>query len=408
MRVLIVSLHYWPERTGSAPPVRQMAEALARRGAAVTVLTARPFYPEMEVHEGWANGGRDAERLNGVEILRRPVAPAPSGISPRRLRAEAGFALAAWRFLRRGAPGSRPGWDAVIAVGPPILTLTAAAGAGVRRRGGRLIGVVHDIQSGLGAALGMLRFRPALAALRRLEAASLGRFDEIVTLSPAMAAQVRGLGVRRPVRVVPPTVDDAAITPLPEPEGGPPLVVYSGNLGRKQGLGQVLDLAAECARRGVEARFLIRGEGAGRAALEAAAAARGLPNLAFAPLLPEAALPAGLAAAAAHLVPVDPGGADFAAPSKIYAIMAAGRPFICTALPDSPMGRLRAACDAFVLTPPNDAAAFADALERLLADPAERRRLGANGRAFVEAHAGRAACEAACLAMVGGRPRDSG
>ncbi|MBK5970197.1 MULTISPECIES: glycosyltransferase [Thiorhodovibrio] len=100
------------------------------------------------------------------------------------------------------------------------------------------------------------------------------------------------------------------------------------------------------------------------------------------------------------MVPQDPAGAAFAVPSKIYSIMAAARPFIATAEPGSPLDQLRAASDAFVTCPPNDPTAFADAVERLIADPAERARLGANGRAYVERHAGRAAALRAYQEMI--------
>jgi colanic acid biosynthesis glycosyl transferase WcaI len=72
--------------------------------------------------------------------------------------------------------------------------------------------------------------------------------------------------------------------------------------------------------------------------------------------------------------------------------MAAGRPFICTASPDSPLDRLRDESDAFIACPPHDSAKLLDALETLLHNPEERARLGANGRVYVERNAGRTAC----------------
>ena len=72
--------------------------------------------------------------------------------------------------------------------------------------------------------------------------------------------------------------------------------------------------------------------------------------------------------------------------------MAAGRPFMCTAAPGSPLDQLREASDAFVVCPPNQPEQLAAALERLMRDPCERARLGRNGRGYVERHAGRPAC----------------
>ncbi|WP_323696915.1 glycosyltransferase [Thiorhodovibrio litoralis] len=153
-------------------------------------------------------------------------------------------------------------------------------------------------------------------------------------------------------------------------------MLYSGNIGRKQGLDQLIDLAARLQQRQVQATVIIRGDGNDRETLQQQAAAQALSNLRFEPLCPAERLAEGLAEGHIHLVPQNP------------------------AVPDSPLDQLRAASDAFVTCPPNDPTAFADAVERLLANPAERARLGANGRAYVERHAGRVAALRAYDAVI--------
>ncbi len=77
-----------------------------------------------------------------------------------------------------------------------------------------------------------------------LERPTLNRVDRIVTLSQGMVEAIRTIGVKTPLAIIPPTVDDILIRPLPE-RPGPFTALYSGNVGRKQGLDQLLDLA-EC------------------------------------------------------------------------------------------------------------------------------------------------------------------
>ena len=383
-RILVVTLYYWPEKAGSAPPVQQMAEVLAEAGNAVQVLTARPAYPEMRVYPEYAGGARDQEQHQGVSIQRLPLASyRPGGSLRSRLLTEASFALRAWwRLLRAPRP------EVVIAVCPSTLVVLAVRLAFSRRV--RCLALVHDLQSGLATSL-VLAPRSAIGALlRALERAALQPMARIVTLSGAMAQAIRALGVTTPISLIPPTVDDQRIQPLPEPSG-PFRLLYSGNLGRKQGLEQLIDLATVLQRRGNPATLIIRGDGNHRAALQQRAASLALSNLRFDPLWPAERLAEGLAEGHIHLVPQNPAGAAFAVPSKIYSIMAAGRPFICTAEPGSPLDQLRADSDAFVICPPNQPEKLADAVERLIADNAERARLGRNGRAYVEQHAGRAA-----------------
>ena len=139
------------------------------------------------------------------------------------------------------ASGRIPRGERVISLCPSILT-TLGALALVRRHG-RHIAVVHDVQSGLGAALGTKRVRAIVPILLRLEALALNRADYVVVLSDGMKDAIQALGVRRPIAVLPPSIDTKEITPQPRPAAGPPTLLYSGNLGRKQGLEQLLGLA---------------------------------------------------------------------------------------------------------------------------------------------------------------------
>lgn len=391
-RVIIVSLCYWPEKAGSAPPVQQMAEALARDGAEVTVLTARPSYPEQAIFPEYRDGSRDRESHHGVSIVRIPAPPQQGGGPLSILRTEGRHALGAWWQLIR-----QPRPNVVIAVCPSILAVLAMR-LGVSGKA-RRIALVHDIQSGLAKSLGIARHSVVTALLEWLERVTLAGVDQIVTLSEAMVASLRGLGVRTAISIIPPTVDDDLIRPQPE-SAGPITLLYSGNIGRKQGLEQLVDLAEQLQRRQSDAVLVIRGDGNYRETLQRIAQGRALSNLRFEPLRPAEELGESLAEGQIHLVPQNPAGAAFAVPSKIYSIMAAGRPFVCTAEVGSPLDRLCVESDAFVICPPNRAEALAEAVERLKADPGERARLGRNGRAYVERCAGRGAAARAYRALV--------
>jgi glycosyltransferase involved in cell wall biosynthesis len=133
-------------------------------------------------------------------------------------------------------------------------------------------------------------------------------------------------------------------------------------------------------------RIILRGNGNQAGLLKAEIAQRDLANITVEDLLPPDQLWQGLARGDIHLVPQDPAAAAFAMPSKVFNIMAAGRPFVATAAVGSPLWRLHAESGAFLCAPPNDATAFTDAVLRLVEDSQLRRRLGANGRHFVERH----------------------
>ena len=90
-----------------------------------------------------------------------------------------------------------------------------------------------------------------------------------------------------------------------------------------------------------------------------------------------------------HLVPQDPESADYAVPSKVYSIMAAGRPFVATAQEGSTLWKLADKTGACVCVPPNDVRAFADAVIALIDDRSLSAKLGTNGRNYVEENVAR-------------------
>lgn len=358
-----------------------MAEFLAAHGMDVRVLTCRPHYPSGVVPPSHADGKRDREWFGGVTIQRvNSWVPRRRGALPR--------ILAELTFLLRGAAhlvaGRLRRADLVVSLCPSILTVLL--GVLATRRGGRHVAVVHDIQSGLASGLGMVTNGLLVVVMRWLERIVFGRVSEIVVLSPSMRQHLRSQGVTRPIEILPIWIDSGKIRPLEGPRHGPLCAVYSGNFGKKQNLGQIVEMAAELERREVNVRIVLRGEGSEARSLAEQVAARELSNVRFAPLVPAERLAESLAEGDIHLVPQDGSAADFAVPSKIVTIMAAGRPFVATARPGSLLWQLMDASRAFLCVPAGDAAALADAVERLTRDPDLRHALGQNGRLYAVAH----------------------
>ncbi|MEQ8396059.1 glycosyltransferase [Thalassobaculum sp.] len=378
--VLMVTQFYWPEIVGSAPYCTDLAEWLAREGWRVRILTCRPHYPEGVVPVQYRDGLLDRETRRGATIDRLPP------WQPAR-RGALGRMLGEFAFLGRGlwalATGRVSRSDVVISLCPSVLAVVL--GRLSCRWGGHHVAMVHDIQSGLASGLGMVGGSWLLRLMRALERWALNGTDGIFVLSENMRERLRNQGITTPIEVMPIWVDADLIQPVERTSGAPTTVLYSGNLGRKQALDQVIELAEVLQRRGSTLRVVVRGKGGEADRLMAEAANRGLRNIEFHPLVPADRFSESLAEGDVHLVPQDAATADFAVPSKIYSIMAAGRPFVATALPDSHLWRLQQQTGAFQCVPPGDADALADAVLALGADSRRREDLGARGRAFVVA-----------------------
>jgi colanic acid biosynthesis glycosyl transferase WcaI len=135
------------------------------------------------------------------------------------------------------------------------------------------------------------------------------------------------------------------------------VVLYSGNIGAKQGLNDVIAAASLLAARS-DIKFLIAGEGPAKKELVERAAA--LPNVGFLPFQPYARLSDFLGVADIHILPQAADAADLVLPSKLGGMLASGRRIVVTAAPETELAEfLRGAA---IIVPPANAAALAEAI----------------------------------------------
>ena len=155
-------------------------------------------------------------------------------------------------------------------------------------------------------------------------------------------------------------------------------MLYAGNVG----FSQSLDMVVETARAMPSVTFLINGDGAGLQSLRDQA--DGLANVRFSGYQPTNRLPEVLATGDIHLVPLKSGLGRVSVPSKIYSILAAGRPVVASIDEGTEVPRILQDSGAGLAVPPDDPVAFRGALQRLVGDPARCTEMAARGRRWVE------------------------
>lgn len=392
---LLIGINYAPEPTGIAPYTTAMAEYLAQHAQSVSVLTGMPHYPSWKLDHAyrWLLRSREAWLLpndSGL-IVRRMRHYVPSRQNAlTRAGYEASFLLNAWSTRVRHRP------DVVIAVTPSLGG--AVAGLQIARRyNSKLIVVVQDLMAKAASQSGISGGRRASALTAAIERHALIRADRVAIVSDAFRPQLHAYGV-----------PDRRISLLPnwthisrsdlEPEQArralgwdcePFTVVHTGNIGLKQDLGNLVDVARRCAG-DPGLQFVIVGEGNQRAAVEALAA--GLPNLRFVDPLDDEHYPKALAAADLLVVNERPGVGDMSLPSKLTSYLSAGRAIIAAIAPDGAAAQELARTDgAAVLVPPGDPRTFAEAVLDLRLDAARCRRMAQAGRRYADASLGKAA-----------------
>ncbi len=392
MKLLVYGINFSPELTGIGKYTGDMAAWLAARGHAVRVVTAPPYYPDWKLGPGYKPARWSSETWRGVQIWRCPLwVPAePGGIS--RLLHLASFALSSLPVVLRHVFW-RP--DVVWVVAPSLLCAPAALAAS-RLAGARAWLHIQDFEVDAAFDMGLLKG----ARLRRLvlgaERWLLRRFARVSTISPRMVERLHAKGVEparqmlfpnwvdmRDFAAPPETVRHGAADYRVQLEIPPDAVValYSGNMGAKQGLEVLADVAARLAGNAA-VWFVFCGTGVGRANLLARCAA--LPQVRFLDLQPAQRLPELLGMADIHLLPQRADAADLVMPSKLTGMLASGRPVVAGAHPHTGLAEVVRHCG--VVVPPEDAGAFAQAIGFLANDATLRNNLGAAGKSHALEH----------------------
>jgi glycosyltransferase involved in cell wall biosynthesis len=343
-------------------------------GAPLTVSAARNVWPLV---------GR--EQREGVRILRaNGTRCRPRRLAGRILNYLTYFASAAIASLLVGRP------DVVVALtDPPIVGLLALWTA--RRTGAKFVFLCEDIFPEVAVLAEGFNNPLVTRTLDRINRYLLARADAIIALGPRMQRRLVDEKGADPARmtVIHNWADCEAIQPAAKDNAFSRangladrfVVMHSGNVGLSQNLDVLLD-AAERLRGRDDVVFAIVGDGSTRRTLEADAARRGLANVRFLPYQPKALLDQSFAAADVFLVSLKAGLEGYIVPSKIYGILAAGRPFIAAVDPTSEVAAIAHESQCGLVAAPGDAGALASSVLALYDD---RTQLAAMGRRAREA-----------------------
>lgn len=382
MKILILSVNYWPEVTGIGAVTTYRAEYLAGAGHEVEVCTTFPYYPDWKVPPEYSGKLGLKEKRNEVQIL-RSYAYIPNPVKPlKRIVFEASFILGVTvRALMRKRP------DLLLVVSPP-LGLAATAILLSRLWSIPYVFDVEDLQPDSASDLGMLP-KWAVRLLYKVENAAYRHARLVATLTPSMRQKIVDKGIAEDkVALLEPRMDDSFLDLRPEEGnefrrrydlGDKFLVTHSGNMGVKQSLDVVLDAAA-LNRADDSLLFLCVGNGSDCERIKRRAAELSLKNVRFLPLLDEKDFRGLMAASDVCLVTQQQSVSEVAFPSKIVTYLGAGRPMIASVNPECEVARITRESGAGRVVEAENPQALLEAVRELR--NADLRKAGENARAY--------------------------
>ena len=381
-RLLVLNQYYWPGVEATAQLLTDLCEALADEYE-IRVLTGMLHGHELLPHR--------VER-NGVEIVRvHSTAFERSRLGLRGLN----YVSYLGASLVTALAGPKP--DLVLCMtDPPVI---GDVGLAVSKRFDvPLLVISEDVFPEIATKLRRLESPVLVGVLRQLVRLYLKRADRVVAIGETMRQRLeaKGAPVER-LRVIPNWIDTGSITPREHENEwrreqkltGRFVVMHSGNVGHAQDL-DTLVRATTFLRDLADLAVVIVGFGARHAEIQSLAARLETDRVRFLPYQPRDLLPLSLAAGNLHFVGLARGLSGYVVPSRLYGILAAGRPVIVSADTDSETAQVVSDVACGVVLPPGRPELVARVIRDAYEGKLDLEDMGRRGREYVTAEADRA------------------
>ena len=377
MRILLLNLYYPPDTSATAKMAHSVADALSVSHE-VTVLCGRPSYHPTE-RRAWRP--YQTEIAGRVRIIRAGSTDFPRFEMKKRV-------LNYLSYVALAIPGALfVPCDAVVAMtDPPFQGIVGAIVAMLKRK--PYVYNIRDMYPDMAVEGSIVEPGRIVRIWEKLHRWALRRATRVIVLGEDMRARIIAKGVE-PSRVL--IVRDGAeilprntTLPTPDPEVVSAIrgsfsfvLVHAGNLGFYGAWNTLVIAARNLASEGVGLVFV--GDGAQRSQVQAAAAGSG--NIRFLEFFPASKIPSVLAAADAHVITVKRGLEGVVAPSKMYGILAAGKPIVAVAPKETDAVSLGIQRGFAVGADPDLPGEVVNAVRALASDPSKLKAMGEAARA---------------------------
>jgi len=383
VKLIFVNRYFHPDHSATAQLLSDVAFHLVDRGGEVHVITSRARYDDPDA------GLPRKDNIGGVEIHRVSTTSFGRTRLRGRLVDYLSFHLSATLALRRLASS---GDIVVVKTDPPLFAVTALHL--LKRRRAMLVNWLQDIFPEVAAKSGLISTSSLIYRVSRaLRDRALARAAVNVAICEAMKRHLEGLGLSRDsIRVIPNWADGEAIHPISAHHNelraswglrDQFVVGYSGNLGRVHEVETIGD-AVRRLQDHSEIGFVFIGGGSGYEALHEQIGDGSCETVQFRPYQPRDFLHLSLPTPDVHLVSLAPQMEGLAFASKLYGVLAAGRPVIFIGAGDGEVAHILAAENCGLSIEAGDADGLAAAIVRLKEDPQLSASMGRRARELFE------------------------
>lgn len=320
--VFLLNRVYLPDEAATGQILAELAESLVNKGWDVTVITSQAL-----------GHSPASENLHGVRVERVAGVPFTRKSHWRRALSYVSLYPALfWRALTAGRA------DVIVTMTDPPLLLVLGSLLALLK-GAKSVHWAQDLYPEVAETLAVIRPHGfAARCLRWLSTFCLRQHDRVVCIGRCMRERLGKRGIHHTqLALIPNWADTDRVQPLARMGNpfrqrvglnGEPVIMYSGNFGMAHHFDAMIEAAAILALQCPEVTMLFVGNGPRLAEVQAQVERAALGNVRFLPFQPKEQLAESLSAADLHLACMQEDMYGLVVPSKVYGILAAGRPCV--------------------------------------------------------------------------------
>lgn len=386
----VVIYSYWSpeELTGIGRYNGELIDWLISKEIDVTSISNVPFYPYWKKYQGFSNFIYSSSQFKFRDIRTWVYIPKSPG-AIKKILSEVSFFLTSilaflihWKSIKKS--------NIIIVVNPPFfLGIFPLLFSIIHNT--KVLFHIQDLQVDAARELGLLP-KTICFFLEGFEKFLLKKATFVSTISLGMKQKILNKGLNKDILLLPnwsnlneikPGVQSSWLHDHLGMDTRLKLIVYSGNIGEKQGLEIVLETAKKL-EDNKEIQFIILGAGLYKSKLKEIATSMGVMNLTIGDLVPKERLLDMLQSSYLQLVIQKSIGADSFFPSKLTNILAAGCVSIVTANKDTGLYNSLIPKEAAIVIQPDSAQKLSQAILGIIDNPKRYIKVKLNARNWAE------------------------
>ncbi len=328
MQILYFNRSFYPDIEATGQLMTDLCDELVKKGHEITVVAGQSYY----LNNGNKNPFLQRQHYNSIEIIRGYGSTFSKRFLFLRIVNLAFYFVNAFigGFMARKKPDL-----VIVGTDPPVLGLIGIFFAKWYKA--KFVYYCQDIYPDVGIVTGKLKNPILNFFLNQINILSFTMADNIVCIGEYMKNRILNKGINEnKIVVVHNWANTSVLYPILKDQNefikknnlkNCFTIMYSGNLGLTQNLENIIEVAKSF-KDNSKVKFLLIGDGASKLRLQNLVSQYNLSNVEFLPYQPKGELKYSLSAPDIHLIPFEKGLSGIMVPSKVYNILACGKPYI--------------------------------------------------------------------------------